>query len=286
MPKKNLMNDQLTVSERKDSIKLISKVESFPNGQSLHLKSSLEINGRPFHTEFVLDISELAKSCQSSGEFFIFTCGCGYPACAGILDGIQIEHLIEAVVWRFYEPMKDDLDISDEEWEAMKQPIELRFDPEDYLSTIIAAIKEMKVLVVSSDQPVDLPIYDFTLEQLFAIEPLVFSTRLNVPEKRLISPHIEIDAYIGFFLVGGIEYSLEELFLPTALIAAYKSWKTYAIFPNDETDLSAYLVYLQKGREFCIELKQFLGRDAMIKLKYHPPQVYNSLACEIIEVIR
>ena len=48
--------------DKKDSIKLISKVESLPNGQSLHLKSSLEINGRPFHSEFVLDISELAKS--------------------------------------------------------------------------------------------------------------------------------------------------------------------------------------------------------------------------------
>jgi hypothetical protein len=272
--------------DKKDSIKLISKVKSFPNDQSLHLKSSLEINGRPFHSEFILDISELAKSCQSSGEVFIFTCGCGYPACAGIFDGIQIEHLTEAVVWRFNEPMKDDLDLSDEEWEAMKQPIELRFDPDDYLSTIIAGIKEMKVLVVSSDQPVDLPIYDFTLEQLFAIEPLVFSTRLNVPEKRLISPHIKIDAYNVFFLVGGIEYSLEELFLPTALVIAYKSWKSYAIFPNDETNLSAYLLYLQKGREFCHELKQYLGRDALIKLRYHPPLVYNSLAWEIIEVMK
>ena len=185
--------------DKKDSIKLISKVELFPNGQSLHLKSSLEINGRPFHTEFILDISELAKSCQSSGEVFIFTCGCGYPACAGIFDGFQIEHLTDAVVWRFHEPMKDDLDLSDEEWEAMKQPIELRFDPEDYLSTIIAAIKEMKVLVVSSDQPVELPIYGFKLEQLLAIEPLVFSTRLNGSEKRLISQTIKIDAYNGFF---------------------------------------------------------------------------------------
>ncbi len=164
--------------DKKDSIKLISKVESLPNGQSLHLKSSLEINGRPFHTEFVLDISELAKSCQSSGEFFILTCSCGESGCAGIFYGIQIEHLTEAVVWRFNEPLsdKDCYDLSDEEWEALKQPIEFRFDPEDYLSTIIAGIKEMKVLVVSSEQPVNLPIYGFTLEQLFALEPLVFST--------------------------------------------------------------------------------------------------------------
>jgi len=286
MPKKNLMNDQLPLAKRKVSIKLISKVESFSNGQSLHLKSSLEINGRPFHSEFVLDVSELAKSCQSSGEFFILTCSCGESGCAGIFDGIQIEHLTEAVVWRFNESLKDNLDLSDEEWEALKQPIELRFDPDDYLSTIIAGIKEIKVLVVSSDQPVDLPIHGFTLEQLLAIEPLVFSTRLNVPEKRLISQTIEIDAYNVFFLVGGIEYSLEGLFLSTALIDVYKSWKTYAIFPNDETGLSAYLVYLQKGREFCLELKQYLGRDALIKLRYHPPQVYNSLAWEIIEVIR
>ena len=274
--------------DKKDSIKLISKVKSLPNNQSLHLKSGLEINGRPFHSEFVLDVSELAKSCQSSGEFFILTCSCGESGCAGIFDGIQIEHLTDAVVWRFNEPLsdKDYPDLSDEEWEALKQPIEFRFDPEDYLSTIIAGIKEIKVLMVSSDQPVELPIYGFKLEQLLALEPLVFSTRLNVPDKRLISQTIEIDAYNGFFLVGGIGYSLEELFLPTALVAAYKSWKSYAIFPNDETNLSAYLLYLQKGREFCHELKQYLGRYALIKLRYHPPLVYNSLAWEIIEVIK
>ncbi len=102
----------------------------------------------------------------------------------------------------------------------------------------------------------------------------------------MISPHIEINVSYGYFLVGGIRYSLEELFLPSALIAAYKSWKTYAIFPNDETDLPAYLVYLQKGREFCHELKQFLGRDTRIQLRYQSPQVYNSLAWEIFEIIR
>ena len=86
--------------------------------------------------------------------------------CAGIEDGIQIEHLPNAVVWRFNEPISDKEydDLSDEEWEAMKQPIGFRFDPVEYLSTIIVGIQKIKMLVISSAQPVELLIQNFTLK--------------------------------------------------------------------------------------------------------------------------
>jgi hypothetical protein len=274
--------------DKNDTIQLVAKLEELSVRQSLSLKGVLEINGNIFHPEFVLDVTELAKSCQSSGEIDIFTCGCGQPMCAGIGDGIRVEHLPEDIIWHFSEPMSDRNyeDLSDDEWEAMKRPVELRFDPEHYLSAIAAGINKLKSLAVSSERPVELPMQGFMRDRLLALQTLVFSTRLNVPEKRLITRNIEIDAYNDSICVGGIYYRLEALLLPPTLVAAYKAWKIYAVFPNEEIDLPAYLVYLQKGREFCQSLKQYLGREAMVKFKYHRPKLYNPAAWEVIEEIR
>ena len=255
--------------DKNDTIQLLAKLEESSAQKYSSLECILEINGSSFHPEFVLDVTELAKSCQSTDELFIFTCGCGEPMCAGICEGIQVEHLPDAVVWRFSEPLsdKDYFDLSDDEWKAMRQPVELRFDPERYHSAIATGINKLKALGVSSERPVELPIQGFMLDRLLALQTLVFSTRLNVPEKRLITRNIEIDAYNDSICVCGIFYQLEALFLSPSLIAAYKAWKTYRIFPNEESDLPAYLVYLQKGREFCQSLKQYLGREAMVKFK-------------------
>ena len=274
--------------DNKDTIKIVAKLDELSGQQTLLLKGILEINGSPFHPEFILDISELAKSCQSSDELFIFTCGCGEPMCAGIGEGIQVEHLPDAVVWRFSEPLsdKDFEDLSDGEWEAMKQPVEFQFVPEYYQRNIVQGINKLKALAVSSERQVELPIQDFTLDTLLALQPLVFSSRLKVPERHLITRNIEIDAYNDSICVGGIFYRLEALFLPHSLVIAYKAWKTHAIFPNEEIDLPAYLVYLQKGRGFCQDLREYLGREAIIKFKYHPPKHYNSVAWEVVEEIR
>ncbi len=83
------------------------------------------------------------------------------------------------MVWRFYEPISytgyDDL--SDEEWEAIKQPVEFRFDPKEYSSNIIVCIQKIKALLDSSEQTVELPIQNFSLEQLLAYEPIAFSSK-------------------------------------------------------------------------------------------------------------
>ncbi len=43
----------------------------------------------------------------------------------------------------------------------MKQPVELRFDPERYQSAIATGINKLKALAVSSERPVELPIHGF-----------------------------------------------------------------------------------------------------------------------------
>ena len=70
----------------KDTIKLVAKLEELSERQPLLLLGILEINGIPFHPEFVLDVFKLAKSCQSSDELFIFTCECREPILGAVTD--------------------------------------------------------------------------------------------------------------------------------------------------------------------------------------------------------
>ena len=47
-----------------------------------------------------VDLVELAKTLDTDGEFFIITCSCGDPGCAGINEGVHVtrdEHILR---WR------------------------------------------------------------------------------------------------------------------------------------------------------------------------------------------
>lgn len=61
---------------------------------------TLAINGQVAVADFAIDISALYNSAQGSGEFFIWTCDCGIPECAGIHYGIQVTHTAQTVVWQ------------------------------------------------------------------------------------------------------------------------------------------------------------------------------------------
>jgi hypothetical protein len=272
----------------KNTIELDVISKKYPDNPTLYIEIILKIDGNDFHPELVINPIALARSCQSSGELYIFTCGCGEPICAGIDEGLHIEHTLDAVIWRFYEPISgtDHEDLTDEEWEAIKRPVEYMFDPEQYLESIISGLYAMKELAVSSPQPIEFAIYGLDVAGILALEPWVFSTRLNNSEKRLIAKQIEIDAYHHSISAGGMEYRWDEIFLPLALFDAYKKWMTLRIFPTQENELPAYQAYLQEGRKFCQALRQYLGGKSKVKFKYHPPQIYNAFAWEIIEEIR
>lgn len=272
----------------KNIIELVAVMKEYPNNPKLFLKGLLKIDGQEYHPELVLDLIALVQTCQCSGEFYIFSCGCGEPMCAGINDGIHVEHLPDAVIWRFYEPIsgKDYEDLNDDEWEAIKRPVEYVFEPNQYLEAIISGLLEIKGLAISSARPIELAIYDLDVAKIINLEPLVFSARLNTPEKRLIAKQIEIDVFYDSFSAGGMQYGMNELFLPLSLCEAYRKWKALRVFPTLKEDLPAYQVYLEEGRKFCQGLRQYLGGKTKVKFKYHPPQFYNALAWEIIEEIR
>ena len=46
------------------------------------------------------DLTELEKALDSTGEFFIWTCDCGAPGCAGRFKGIRVEHLNDRLSFR------------------------------------------------------------------------------------------------------------------------------------------------------------------------------------------
>jgi hypothetical protein len=59
-------------------------------------------------TGFVtLDIEALVESTHKSGEFYIFTCGCGVPDCAGVSHGVIVLHSRYYIEWLIPEPLQE-----------------------------------------------------------------------------------------------------------------------------------------------------------------------------------
>jgi len=285
----NSCTGQLGVlKEVTDKINLNAALGNVAGYHELSLSCELKVNDVFLHPELSVDLRALAKSSQCSGEFDIFTCGCGIAGCAGIFEGIRVEHLPEAVVWDFKEPLSERgyFHLSDDDWAGIRKPVRLSFDPDEYQQNIGIGIRKIKAMVLETDRPVSLGISHFGKNELMALEMEVFSSRLDVPEKHLIAKQVEIDAYNDLIMAGGNYYWLDQLHLPEELHATYLTWKSFAVFPNGEEDLPAYLEYLQQGRKFCVELRKYLRSQAVVRFKYHPPKVYNSVAWEIIEEIR
>lgn len=51
----------------------------------------------------LLDLEQLQSSLNADGDFFIWTCSCGVPGCAGMFDGVRVTHGNGKTAW-------DDLD--------------------------------------------------------------------------------------------------------------------------------------------------------------------------------
>jgi len=62
--------------------------------------------------DYFLSFSALKKASWESGTFFLITCGCGTPGCAGIYNPIKVEHNGDEVVWFIQEPIKKDVKFS------------------------------------------------------------------------------------------------------------------------------------------------------------------------------
>ena len=53
------------------------------------LVGELRVDGELLGDKYALDVRQLAAALLREGEYFVFTCGCGVPDCAGIHEGIS-----------------------------------------------------------------------------------------------------------------------------------------------------------------------------------------------------
>lgn len=255
------------------------------------LKISLLVDGCPLGADHFIDLFELANSCQSSGELWIFTCSCGQPECAGINDGIIVEHTESSVIWTYVDPIANArINLMDDEeyeaYQATKNSIRLEFEADEYERGLATGIRQIQSLMVLGGIR-SISYHRDEWERSLLLETDIFTARGHKPYRRLIAKRIDIDAYNGGNCqANGIYFSIEELGLPNELLAQFSQWRLLESFAQSKEDLPAYEKYLSAGRAFCSELKHYIGNGAVVKFKYHPPKCYNPVAWEITEEIR
>lgn len=78
------------------------------------------------------DLLSLERSMHQDGEFFIVTCTCGFPGCAGIREGIRVTRTDNNVHWVV---------------RGVGETQTFYFDPEEYESAIEQGIKQLQQMV-------------------------------------------------------------------------------------------------------------------------------------------
>ena len=74
------------------------RIESSPQ------KAGIFIDGERFGRGYATDFIELACSGVSDGDYFLLTCGCGEPGCAGLTEPIEVRSDEEKVYWHVIQP--------------------------------------------------------------------------------------------------------------------------------------------------------------------------------------
>ncbi|WP_241667333.1 hypothetical protein [Pseudodesulfovibrio senegalensis] len=91
-----------------------------------------------------IDPAALVASAAAEGEYFIFTCSCGDPACVGIDRGIVVGHDSGHVRWKMRNPLAWPANEPLPDW---AQEVELVFERDEYLSAVKVALDQAKALI-------------------------------------------------------------------------------------------------------------------------------------------
>ncbi len=90
-----------------NSIDVRAQFESESNDLYIELAIDDQLLVNPKHDHLAIDLAELVKTLEDDGEFFIITCTCGDPGCAGIMEGVKVHHNGKMVYWQFRIPQVD-----------------------------------------------------------------------------------------------------------------------------------------------------------------------------------
>ncbi|MCC5652842.1 hypothetical protein LC609_24160 [Nostoc sp. XA013] len=55
-------------------------------------------------TYYAVDLEELIQSIDRDGQFYIITCWCGVPGCAGVTKGVDVLHNQDLIRWTVTQP--------------------------------------------------------------------------------------------------------------------------------------------------------------------------------------
>lgn len=98
------------------------------------VKIELRIDGRLAAelASVCIEPCALIASASREGEFFIGTCGCGEPGCAGVWHGIQVQHSNGFARWEVHQPyVRDKGDMS-----PNKPPLVYEFAASSYAEAV------------------------------------------------------------------------------------------------------------------------------------------------------
>lgn len=192
------------------------------------ITQSILINGENISPKTPVDLKQLVKSSQLSGEFFIFTCGCGHAGCAGIEEGIKVNHLVDGIVWEVPDPIvvPQLIDGISNHQTIQSKFRRYTFDPSAYLAAIENGLREAKRLLFGKKQPVEFSPYGFNPEDLIELDPRVFSERGAPLGCQIIGRKVEIEGEPGRISINGVGYDLRELPVPDS-IKSLDDWSTW-----------------------------------------------------------
>ena len=129
----------------------MSYVDYDEDDRCSYVESRLSVDGVQLSDEFSVNWKNLVESCFNDGDYFILTCVCGDPGCAGIERAFQISCVGKNIKWEIPKPItgchSDDKEIA---------YVEKVFDLEDYRQLVHYALCEVKTLALKTPPPVKL----------------------------------------------------------------------------------------------------------------------------------
>lgn len=137
--------------------------------EDAYLDFNLSVDGQYLHDVGVyIDPVAVVTSASMSGEFFIYTCDCGNPACQGIDSGVMITHTPDSVKWRLKNPISWPTDEPRPEW---AHEGEFTFTKANYLQQISTALNHAKRLIANYNPEGKIwPGPGLTIEALIALD--------------------------------------------------------------------------------------------------------------------
>ncbi|MBL8421312.1 MAG: hypothetical protein JNK92_11830 [Dechloromonas sp.] len=252
------------------------------------LVTELFVDGARLAPRAVVDLRALAKSVQTSGRHWIFTCGCGTPLCADIVDSVQVRHSTDFVEWdfNFIDSLGGGVDLDDEDYERKNIRMAYRFDPDEYRKAVDLVLRDAKGLLSSSIDARS-PCINFTVMDIQRLTTVVFTDRDCFADRQLASHDVVLHATDGMWITAdGIPFDIDELSLSQELVSQYRHFESLECFPHNPSDLAEYEHFLNAGRAFGGALNHLLGRECSVKLWYRYGPVGNNKVWSVTEELR